>query len=73
MNQRRIVVRTRTGWQDVLVEERPLAGKRRRIGLHQPFDRLIEKVDEPSGTIAGRHRRFRLHVHDNGRRTLVPA
>ncbi len=73
MNQRRIVVRTRTGWRDVLVEERPLAGKRRRGGLNQPFDRLIEKSGELSGTIAGRHRRFRLHVHDDGCRTWVPA
>ena len=35
MNRRRIVVRTRTGWRDVLVEERPITEPFRHRRVHE--------------------------------------
>jgi hypothetical protein len=65
----------RTGWRDILVEERPITSpfRHRRVHEDQPAERLVEQAGELVGIIGGERRRFRLHVRDDGARTWVPG
>ncbi|HEX2527441.1 MAG TPA: hypothetical protein VHL31_14230 [Geminicoccus sp.] len=75
MNHRRIAVRTRSGWRDVMVETRPIITPRRpqRLREDEPLERLVERDGELVGIVAGDRRRFRLMVRDDGARTWAPT
>jgi hypothetical protein len=59
---RRIVVRTRTGWRDIPVEQRPILTprRRRRIDESVPVERLVEHDGTPISVAPSPPRHFRL-------------